>query len=139
MEYLPWIVVALVAYSLTAPLASTVTQSVPPAPALFLATAVFLVIAGGVIVVTGVPDPGLVVSPAAGIVYVAGVFLTVGILSYVTALQQGPVSVVVPIYGMFIVGSAVIGIVFLDESLTATRAAGTLCAVLAIYLTAGGE
>lgn len=139
MEYLLWVLVALVAYAMVAPLTSATTQDAPAAVVLFLSTAVFLVLTLVVLVLTDSADPTYAVQPAAGYIYVAGVFLGVGILSYFTALEVGPVSVVVPIYGMFIVGSSVIGILFLDEALSATRVAGIGCAVLAIYLSAGGE
>lgn len=134
MDYLGWVLVALVTYGLLAPLTSHVTKEIPPAVALFTSTIVFLSLALGVMLVTGHADPAYATTPAAGYVYVAGFFLAAGILSYYVALERGPVSVVVPIYGMFIVGSSVIGIVFLDEALTATRAAGIACAVVAISL-----
>ncbi|MDQ2050481.1 EamA family transporter [Natronolimnohabitans sp. A-GB9] len=139
MEYLLWVLLALLAYSFVAPLTSIVMQDVPPAPGLFLATVVFLAIASVVMVATGTADPSYAVSLEAGYVYVAGAFLAVGILAYTAALEIGPVSIVVPIFGMFIVGSSVLGILVLDESLTATRVAGIACAVLAIVLTAGGD
>jgi transporter family protein len=139
MEYLLWVLVALVAYAMVAPLTSATTQEVPASVVLFLSTAVFLALTLVVLLVTNNADPGYALDPAAGYIYVAGLFLGVGILSYFTALERGPVSVVVPIYGMFIVGSSVIGIAFLDEALSATRVAGIACAVLAIYLSAGGE
>ena len=139
MEYLVWVLIALFAYATVAPLASVVTQRIPAAPALFLATAVFLVIAAAVMVLTGTADPAYLAAPGMAAVLAAGVFLTVGILAYVTALELGPVSVVVPIYVMFIVGSSVVGILLLDESLTPTRTAGIGCAILAIYLSGGGE
>lgn len=137
MEYLLWVMIALLAYSVVAPLTSIVMQDVPPTPGLFLSTLVFLVIATGVMVATGTADPTYATTVEAGYVYVAGVFLAVGILAYTAALEAGPVSVVVPIFGMFIVGSSVLGVVFLDETMSATRAAGILCAVLAICCTAG--
>lgn len=137
MDYLLWVILALLAYSIVAPLVRVVTQTVPPDVGLFLSTLVFLVIATGVMLATGAADPALLWTIEAGFVYVAGVFLTVGILAYTEALQRGPVSTVVPIFGMFIVGSSLLGIVFLEESLTATRAAGIGCAVIAIYLSAG--
>jgi transporter family protein len=139
MEYLLWVVVALVAYAIVAPLTSATTQDAPAAVVLFLSTAVFLVLTLVVMVATDTADPAYAVAPAARYIYVGGLFLGVGILSYFTALELGPVSVVVPIYGMFIVGSSVIGIIFLEETLSATRIAGIACAVLAIYLSAGGE
>lgn len=137
MEYLPWVLVALLCYSMVAPLASYVTDDVPPAAGLFLSTVVFLVITSAVLVYTGVGETQYATGNAALIVYIAGLFLTIGILAYVTALEFGPVSIVVPIFGMFIVGSAGLGIVFLGESLSLTRVAGIACAVVAIVLGAG--
>ncbi|RZV12448.1 transporter family protein [Natrinema hispanicum] len=139
MDYLLWVIVALVAYGLMAPLTSVVTSDVPPAVALFLSTTIFPCLTAVVLVVTGTGSLSDVSSPSAGIVYVAGLFLSAGILAYYQALERGPVSVVVPIYGLFIVGSSIIGIVFLGEELTATRAAGIVVAAAAIYLAAGGE
>ena len=139
MDYLGWVLLALVTYGLLAPLTSRVTKEIPPTVALFSSTVVFLSLSLVVMVITGDADPAYATTPAAGYVYVAGFFLAAGILAYYVALERGPVSVVVPIYGMFIVGSSVIGILFLAESLTATRAAGIACAVVAIYLAATAE
>lgn len=139
MEYLLWLALALVAYGLIPPLTSVVTSAVPPAVALFLSTAVFLTLTLGVLLATGTADPAYAMTPAAGYVYVAGLFLAVGILAYYSALEAGPVSVVVPIYGLFIVGSSVVGIAVLGEELTVTRAVGITMAVLAIYLAASGD
>lgn len=139
MEFLAWVILALLAYSVVAPLASIVTEEIQPSVGLFLSTVVFLLITSAVLLVTGTGDPGHVVTPAAGYVYVAGVFLTVGILTYTAALEHGPVSVVVPVFGMFIVGSSALGIIFLDETLSPARVAGIICAVAAIVLGAGEE
>lgn len=139
MEYLLWVIVALLSYGLLAPLTSKVTQEIPPTVTLFLATGVFLVLTVGVMIVTGASPLAYAVLPSAAYVYVGGLFLAIGIIAYYSALRLGPVSIVVPIYGMFIVGSSVIGIIFLDEALTVTRAGGITCAILAIYLTAGAE
>lgn len=139
MEYLVWVIVAFLTYGLMAPLTSAVTNDVPPAVALFLSTTIFLCLTSAIMLVTGTGTLADVRSPAAGYVYVAGLFLSTGILAYYQALEIGPVSLVVPIYGLFIVGSSIIGIAFLGEDLTATRAAGIAVAALAIYLAAGGE
>ena len=139
MQYLVWVTVALVAYGLLAPVTSKITEEVPPAVALFVSTAVFLLLTLPVMVLTDTADLAYATGPAAGYVYVAGVFLTVGILAYYYALQRGPVSVVVPIYGMFIVGSAVVGVLFLGEDLSLSRGGGIVAAVLAVYLSSGGE
>lgn len=139
MEYLLWVVIAVLAYSAVAPFTSIATQDVPAPVGLFLATLVFLAITTVVLVLTNTVDPSYAVSGDAAYIYVGGVFLTIGILAYTSALEAGPVSVVVPIYGMFIVGSSVLGIIFLDETLSVTRGAGIACAIVAIYLSAGEQ
>jgi hypothetical protein len=54
----------------------------------------------------------------------AGVAMVIAVVFYFLALSEGPTSVVVPIYGMFIVGGAVLGLVFLHEPLTLRKALG---------------
>jgi len=68
------------------------------------------------------------------IAYAAGVALTVGILAYYRALAAGPVSVVVPIYGLFIVVSSLVGIVAFDEAVTPRKVAAIALSVVAIAL-----
>ncbi len=66
--------------------------------------------------------------------YGAGIALTVGIIAYYYALEAGPVSVVVPVFGTFLVLSSLIGIVALDEEFTIRKAAGIVLAGAAIWL-----
>jgi bacterial/archaeal transporter family protein len=49
---------------------------------------------------------------------IAGIALTVVVSSLFHALSLGPANVVVPIYGMFIVGGALLGVVVLGEPMT---------------------
>lgn len=66
---------------------------------------------------------------------VAGLFLTIGVLSSFQSLSVGPVSVVTPIFGLFLVGSAVIGMVALGEAVTPRKLIGLGFAAVAVYLT----
>ena len=52
--------------------------------------------------------------------YAAGILLAIAIaiVTYYRALELGPVSVVTPIFGTFLVLSSIIGIAFLDEPFT---------------------
>lgn len=50
-----------------------------------------------------------------------GLALTVAVTSLFQALSLGPANVVVPIYGMFIVGGSLLGVLFLGEPMTGTR------------------
>jgi len=66
-----------------------------------------------------------------------GVALVVAVVFYFLALSEGPASVVVPIYGMFIVGGAILGLIFLHEPFTLRKALGILLAAISVYLIAG--
>jgi bacterial/archaeal transporter family protein len=66
-----------------------------------------------------------------------GVALVVAVVFCFLALSEGPARVVVPIYGMFIVGGAVLGLIFLHEPFTLRKALGILLAAISVYLIAG--
>lgn len=68
-----------------------------------------------------------------------GIALVIAVVSYFFALSEGPASVVVPIFGMFIVGGAMLGLLFLHEPLTLRKAIGILLAIASIYLIAGHQ
>lgn len=137
MNYLVWALLALVTYSMVPPLVSYALRDVPTDVVALVTNGLLVVGIGALIVANGEPvlrylDTG----DRALAMYAAGAFLTVGIIAYYRALAGGPVSVVVPIFAMFLVGSSVVGILLFSESLTARKAAGIAFAVLAVYLTA---
>ena len=134
MNYIVYAVVALVAYSVVPPLADLATEEIPSNTAALISNSVLVVAAVAVVTYTGEWDASNLTGKHAAYAYGAGVFLAVGILAYYRALELGPVSVVVPVFGMFIVGSAAVGVVFLDESLTARKVVGVALAVVAVYL-----
>ncbi len=68
--------------------------------------------------------------------YATGVALIVAVASLFKALSLGPATEVVPIYGMFVVGGALLGIIFLNEPLTNRKLLGIAFAALSIYLIA---
>jgi transporter family protein len=76
------------------------------------------------------------VSSSAWFAYATGVALTVAVMSLFRALSLGPASVVVPIYGMFIVGGAILGILFLHEPVTTRKLVGIGLAIISIFLIA---
>ena len=137
MNYLPWAILALVAYALVPPLLNVATTGSVRMPSNVAALYSNLVLVlGTVAIVVYNREAALtyVAHPTFKYVVLAGVFLTVGIVAYYRALSLGPVSVVSPIFGMFLVLSSVIGIAFLNESLTARKVAGIGLAIVAIYL-----
>jgi Predicted membrane protein len=134
MKYIVYAVVALVAYSVVPPLVDLATEEIPSNTAALISNSVLVVAALAVVAYTGEWDASNLTGAHAVYAYAAGVFLAVGILAYYRALEVGPVSVVVPVFGMFIVGSAAVGVFFLDESLTARKIVGVALAVVAVYL-----
>lgn len=66
----------------------------------------------------------------------AGLALAVAVSSFFRALASGPASLVVPIYGLFIAGGALLGVLVLHEPLTLRKTAGLGTALIAIWLLA---
>lgn len=135
MGYLRWALLALAAYSLVAPLLKLAIPAVPSEVAVFVSNAVVLAAAAVLVVRRDHPVRTHLRGPKAPHVLATGVLLAVALLAFYRALAVGPVSVVVPVYGLFIVASSVVGVAVLDEQVTPRKAAGVLLAVVAIYLT----
>ena len=133
-RYLGYAFVALVAYSLVAPLVKLALPRVPSTPAVFLSNLVLFVLVGGFLAWTGESPWPYLRHRYAGLIALSGVLLTVGLLTYYRALELGPVSVVVPIYGLFIAVSALVGVVALEEPLSRRTVAGIAFSLLAIAL-----
>lgn len=136
MNYVGWAIVALIGYTALPPLVSIATREIPDTVAALVANGMLVVAALAITVYEGEQIMPHLIGDKAPYMYLAGVFLAIGILAYYRALASGPVSVVVPIFGLFIATSSILGIAFLDEPLTARKAAGIGFALLAIYLTA---
>ena len=65
-----------------------------------------------------------------------GIALTVAVNALFHALSFGPPNVVVPIYGMFVVGGSLLGVPFLGEPMAWHKVAGLAAAVVGIVLIA---
>lgn len=66
--------------------------------------------------------------------YTAGIALFAAVASLFRALSLGPASAVVPIYGMFVVGGSILGMIFLEEALSLRKALGISLAAVSIVL-----
>jgi transporter family protein len=141
MNYIAWALIGMVGYSFTTLLVKLATRSgqfssflvLAIAGVITFATAVSLTLLRGDLQHLNAKD---FTSASAWFAYATGIALTVAVMSLFRALSLGPASVVVPIYGMFIVGGAVLGILFLHEPLTARKAAGIGLAIISIFLIA---
>ena len=135
MNYLLWALLAMLGYTFVAPLLKVALGDMPSNVVLLISNSMLVLSVGIVVAVTESEALTYFSHPKIGYVVAGGVFLTVGIYAYYQALDTGPVSVVVPIFGMFIATSSIIGIAFLDEPLTGRKVAGIGLAIAAVYLT----
>lgn len=136
MNYLVWAVVALLAYSAFVPLVGLAAKQVPSHVAALVTNTMLALSALGVTLYRGDDVVGSFTGRSLAYTLAAGVFLSVGILAYYRAIAEGPVSVVTPIYGAFLVGGSVLGIVFLNEPFSLTKGAGIALTLLGVYLVA---
>jgi transporter family protein len=140
VNYLPYALAALLAYSFVPILmreGTAGTGAVPSNVAVLVSNGLLILIALGVMAVQGESVGPHLRKPEMLYVLGGGLFLAVGILSYYRALSLGPVSVVTPVFGMFLVLSSVVSIALLGESFTLRKAAGIALAVVAVVLVAG--
>lgn len=135
MQYLWYALLALAAYSLVPPLTKVATQELPADTVAFVSNGILVVAALGLVVWTDKPLVSTLTHEHAPYMYAAGICLAVGIIAYYRALAVGPVGVVVPIFGLFLVASSAIGILFLDEALTLRKGTGIVLAMVAVFLT----
>lgn len=63
-----------------------------------------------------------------------GIPMAIGILTLYMAIAKGPVSVVMPIYGLNAMVTVLLGIIILHEPVTVPKIAGLVLAVAAIVL-----
>ncbi|QAU12071.1 multidrug transporter [Halorubrum sp. BOL3-1] len=138
--YLPYALLAMGAYALVSPLmrvATTGPNAIPSDVAVVVSNALLIAMAVTVIAYTGQGFTTHLASPKLAHVLAAGFFLGVGILALYRSLSLGPVSVVTPIFAMFLVFSSVIGFLFLGESFTLRKGLGIAFAAAAVYLVSG--
>lgn len=136
MRYLPYAVLALAAYTLVAPLTKLAMQELPYDAVAFVTNAMLAVVALGVIIATDTDLSATLSHPSARYMYAAGALLAVGILAYYRALSLGPVSIVVPVFGLFLVTSSAAGVLLLDEAVTARKVLAVGLAITAVFLVA---
>lgn len=137
-RYLSFALLSFLAYSLVAPLLKIAVATLPSTPVVFLSNFVLFVLVGAFMVWRGESPVPYVRHRYAPLIVLSGILLTVGLLTYYRALALGPVSVVVPIFGLFLVGSSAIGVALFGEALTARKGLAIATAVASVYLVSTG-
>lgn len=141
MNHIAWALLGMAGYSLTTLFVKLAarTGELTPFAVLAISTGIVavsvwaLTISSGALAGKAAAD---FVRPSALYAYAAGIALAIAVTSLFKGLAAGPASVVVPIYWMFIIGGALLGILFLGEPVTIRKSVGLAVAVLGIYLVA---
>lgn len=138
IDYILWAVLAMVSYSFVFLFAKLAMGdgSVSPFTVMTIAVLVVAVVSVVVTVATGQWAIESYTDRHAQFTYAAGIALTLAVVGYFKALSTGPASVVVPIYGMFIVGGSILGIIVLNEPVSMQKILGIGLAAVSVVLIA---
>jgi bacterial/archaeal transporter family protein len=136
-SYVFWAILGMVAYSITTVVVKIAArEGLPSSVVVAIATTVVALACWSIVVARA--QSGMLLqslsTPSGAWSLAAGAALSVAVTSLFRALELGPASVVVPIYGMFIVGGFVLGVILLGETITLPKAIGLMAAIASIYL-----
>ena len=137
-SYIFWALLGMVGYSLTTLFVKLAERSTAVSNYMVLAvsTTIVSIFAIGIVVARG-ELKSLIFDLERGTLawaIASGIALTVAVSSLFHALSLGPANVVVPIYGMFIIGGSLLGVLFLGEAMTWNKIVGLAAAVLGVVL-----
>jgi transporter family protein len=141
MDYIAWALLGMAGYSAVTLFVKLATRTGEFTAFTVLAVATMIVVVaalGNAIAQGGFAGKTAAdfARPGALYSYAAGIALTIAVGSLFKGLSLGPASVVVPIYGMFILGGTILGVVFLSEPMTFRKGLGLLIAIAGVYLVA---
>jgi transporter family protein len=139
LGYIAWAIIGMLGYSATTLFVKLAVRSgeLRAFNVLAVATLIVVVVVWAVTLRGGLESWAAFRGANAGYAVLAGISLAIAVSSLFRALSLGPGSVVVPIYGMFIVGGSILCVLFLGEPVTMRKVAGLLIAVCGVYLIAG--
>jgi len=136
VNYVFWALLAMGCYSFAFLFMKIALQDLPTFTVMPIAVGTLAMGATTVAALFGEWSVPSVTSRSVGFALAAGICLAGAVIGYFRALSTGPVSVVVPIFGMFLVGGALLGIVVLGEGVTAKKALGIAFGAVAVFLIA---
>jgi len=133
MNYLPLALITMVGLGIHYFLAKLISPHISSPVIALLGGAIFFPLVFAYIYVTKTP-----IMPEQkvyfGYAILIAIPMAIAILTLYLAIAKGPVSVVMPIYGLNAMVTALLGIVILHEPVTIPKVAGLVLAVVAIVL-----
>ncbi len=133
MHYLPLALITMVGLGVHYFLAKLISPHISSASIALLGAVVYFPIVFGYIYFTKTPIMPEQKVYALWAILIA-IPMAIAILTLYLAIARGPVSVVMPIYGLNAMVTAVLGILILHEPVTVPKVAGLVLAVVAIVL-----
>jgi transporter family protein len=137
MNYILWAIIAMLAYGCTAVLLKFGLKQTQPIVAVVITNLILVGVGCSYALLIRADFSSLTQWNWNNVSLVAaGLMLGLSIISYYTALSRGPASIVVPIFAMSFCIVVVLGLLFLGEQFTITKAIGIILAIVAIILLA---
>ncbi|WP_435144239.1 EamA family transporter [Halobaculum sp. P14] len=136
MNYVSWSLLAMACYSFAFLFIKIALRELPAFTVMPIAVGTLAVGATALAALFGDGAVPSLTNRSAVFAVAAGICLAGAVVGYFRALSTGPVSVVVPIFGMLLVGGALLGIVVLGEGVTAQKAIGIAFGAAAVVLIA---
>ena len=137
-SYIFWALLGMAGYSFTTLFAKLAERSgaVSTYMVLAVSTTIVAIVAIAIVVMRGEFRALLFDLDRAPLTWAiaGGIALTIAVSSLFHALSLGPANVVVPIYGMFIIGGSLLGVLFLGEPMTWNKVVGLIAAVAGVVL-----
>jgi bacterial/archaeal transporter family protein len=137
-SYIFWALLGMAGYSFTTLFAKLAERSgaVSTYMVLAVSTTIVAIVAVAIVVMRGEFRTLLFDLDRLPLIWAVagGITLTIAVSSLFHALSLGPANVVVPIYGMFIIGGSLLGVVVLGEPMTWNKIVGLIAAVAGVIL-----
>jgi bacterial/archaeal transporter family protein len=137
-SYIFWALLGMAGYSFTTLFAKLAERSgaVSTYMVLAVSTTIVAIVAIAIVVMRGELRALLFDLDRLPLIWAVagGISLTIAVSSLFHALSLGPANVVVPIYGMFIIGGSLLGVLFLGEPMGWHKVLGLVAAVAGVIL-----
>ena len=137
MSYIGWVFIAMLTYGIMAVLLKISLRNIPPEVAVLVTNVILVISALAWALFRGIKILNhLTFNQPTLFLLLAGIVLSCSVISFYMALSRGPVTAVLPIFGMNVAVASVLGFLVLGEPVNASRISGLILAGGAVFLLA---
>ena len=135
MSYIGWVFIAMLTYGIMAVLLKISLRNIPPEVAVLVTNVILVISALAWALFRGIKIlDHLTFNQPTLFLLLAGIVLSCSVISFYMALSRGPVTAVLPIFGMNVAVASVLGFLVLGEPVNASRISGIILAGGAVFL-----